>query len=341
MSFTKNEDIIKTDEGLVFNPYNPNNLLIEKQDIQDILTKYGLPNQIFNEKIYKRAFVHRSYVKRPALENAQQNITIAEKPNDCLPLRSKSNERLEFLGDGILEGVAKYILYQRYPTANEGFMTSKKIEIVKNEAIGKIAMEMGLNKWLIISRNAEEMNVRTNLAKLGCLFEAFIGAIFLDFNKIQIHDNDRWFDDIFLTGPGFQMAHKFIQTVFEKHVDWASIVANNFNYKNTLQVKIQKQFRVTPHYLQLSYDSEKGYRMGVFLCIGQPIHAVNIEDALHINNYCQFSSIHQHITEHGKIFLFLGEGEHKMKKKAEQKACFEAINLLNRHNSEEHEEQEE
>ncbi|NDB36077.1 MAG: hypothetical protein EB023_12220, partial [Flavobacteriia bacterium] len=52
-------------------------------------------------------------------------------------------------------------------------MTEKKIAIVKNEAIGKIALEMGLHKWLVLSKHAEEKRIRTNLKKLGCLFEAF------------------------------------------------------------------------------------------------------------------------------------------------------------------------
>ena len=65
---------------------------------------------------------------------------------------------------------------------------------------------MGLNKWYIMSANAEEKKTRTNLKKLGCLFEAFLGALFLDFNKNKIHDDDKWFDNVFVTGPGFQIA---------------------------------------------------------------------------------------------------------------------------------------
>ena len=98
---------------------------------------------------------------------------------------TKSNERLEFLGDGILEAIVKYYLYRRFPKENEGFMTEKKIALVKNEAIGRLAYEMRLNKWLVISRHAEEKKTRTNLKKLGCLFEAFLGALFLDHNKIR------------------------------------------------------------------------------------------------------------------------------------------------------------
>ena len=170
-SLLHDDDIIKSDEGLIFNPYNSLNSEIKLNDVQSILTRYGLPPKVYNMELYRRAFVHRSYTKRPEFENIQQNITIVERPNDCLPLSSKSNERLEFLGDGILECVTKYLLYRRFPKSNEGFMTEKKIAIVKNEAIGKIALEMGLHKWLILSRNAEEKKTRTNLKKLGCLFE--------------------------------------------------------------------------------------------------------------------------------------------------------------------------
>ena len=329
---TRDEDIIKTDEGLIFNPYNPLNTEITLSDVQFILTKYGLPAKIFNIELYRRAFVHRSYTKRPELENTQQNITIVEKPSDCMPLSTKSNERLEFLGDGVLECVTKYLLYRRFPKSNEGFMTEKKIAIVKNEAIGKVALEMGLHKWLILSRNAEEKKTRTNLKKLGCLFESFIGALFLDYNKVIIKDQDSWHQDMFICGPGFQMAQKFIETVFEQHIDWVALIQNDDNYKNILQVKIQKEFKVTPHYITILHDPDEGFKMGVYLCLGQPIHSVHIKDAIHINQFKKkdgFKEVQDYILENdGKIFLFLGEGQHKIKRKAEQTACHEALHSL-------------
>jgi len=325
----RDEDVIKTEEGLIFNPYNSFNTEIKLNNVQSILMKYGIPPKVYNMELYRRAFVHRSYTKRPEFENLQQNIKIVERPSDCLPLSTKSNERLEFLGDGVLECVAKYVLYRRFPKCNEGFMTEKKIAIVKNEAIGKIALEMGLHKWLILSRNAEEKKTRTNLKKLGCLFEAFIGALFLDVNKTTVKDEDGWFQNMFITGPGFQMAQKFIEAVFEKHIDWVALIKNDDNYKNILQVKIQKEFKVTPHYLQIVHDQDEGYKMGVYLCLGQPIHSVIIENAIHINELNSFKSVQDYITEHnGKIFLFLGEGQHKIKRKAEQIACNEALKFL-------------
>jgi len=326
------DDIIKTEEGLIFNPFNPLNIKITLDEVKCILSKYGIPQTVNNIALYERAFVHRSYTKRPNFENIAQNITIVERPPDCMPLSSKSNERLEFLGDGILELVTKYYLYRRFPKENEGFMTEKKIAIVKNEAIGKIALEMGLHKWLIISKHAEEKKIRTNLKKLGCLFESFLGALFLDFNKIKVTDEDGWFQSMFVTGPGFQMAQKFVENIFEKHIDWISLITNDDNYKNILQVKIQKEFKVTPHYLEIEHDAELGYKMGVYLCLGQPIHSVTHDDSVHISYFKTFKSIHDYVAENNKIFLFMGEGQHKIKRKAEQIACNEAIKIIEENN---------
>ena len=326
------DDVVRGEDGLIFNPYNPSNTEITLSEVQSILLKYGLPtDKIVNMELFKRAFVHRSYTKRPHFENVQQNITIVPKPDDCMPLKSKSNERLEFLGDGLLELVTKYYLYRRFPKENEGFMTEKKIAIVKNEAIGRIALEMGLHKWLILSKHAEEKKIRTNLKKLGCLFESFLGALFLDFNKIVVKDEDGWFQNMFVTGPGFQMVQKFNDNVFEQHINWIELIQNDDNYKNILQVKIQKEFKVTPQYLEIDHDVEQGYRMGVFLCLGQQVHNLVPADAIHIETLKTFQEIQTHITTHGKVFLFLGQGLHKIKRKAEQEACLVALGVIEKY----------
>jgi dsRNA-specific ribonuclease len=318
------DDLIKTEDGLVFNPYNPLNVKITLSEVQSILSKYGLPPTVRKLELYQRAFVHRSYTKRPQYENAEQNITIVERPPDCLPLSSKSNERLEFLGDGVLECVTKLYLYKRFPKENEGFMTEKKIAIVKNEAIGKIALEMGLHKWLIISKHAEEKKIRTNLKKLGCLFESFIGALFLNFETHNPQSEDTSDDE----SPGFKMAKKFINRIFETHIDWVALIQNDDNYKNILQVKIQKEFKVTPHYLEIEHDPELGYKMGVYLCLGQPIFHLTHAHSVDISFFKNFKSVHDYVEQNTKILIYMGEGQHKIKRKAEQIACNEAIKSI-------------
>jgi len=137
---------------------------------------------------------------------------------------------------------------------------------------------------------------------------------------------------MFVTGPGFQMAQKFVENVFEKHIDWISLIQNDDNYKNILQVKIQKEFKVTPHYLEMLRDEELGYKMGVYLCLGQQIYNTTMNEAIHINKFKTFKAIQDYLLENdGKAFIFLGEGQHKIKRKAEQIAFNEAIKLLDIH----------
>jgi len=316
-------------DTFIFDPYNPLNKEITKEEIENILHIYGINIPVFNIELYKRAFIHRSYTRRPITENEMNNIVIVPKPDDCLPLHTKSNERLEFVGDGVLECITKLYLYKRFHKENEGFMTEKKIALVKNESIGKMAYEMGLHKWYIMSKHAELKQTRTNLKKLGCLFEAFIGAIFLDFNKISIHDEGNWFDNIFNVGPGFQVVKIFVESVFENHVDWMKLIINDDNYKNILQMKIQKEFKVTPHYIEMEeHNIDTGYRMGVYLCLGQPVFGLTHKDAILYSDIGNFENIKQYFTINNKAFVFLGEGLHKIKKKAEQIACENAIKSL-------------
>jgi len=323
-------DVSKSQDELIFDPYNSRNREITQNQVSDILKKYGVPDKVHNFNLYARSFVHRSYVKRPHLENVQNGITIVDRPHNCLNLKTKSNERMEFLGDGILECITKYYLYRRFPKENEGFMTEKKIALVKNESIGRMAYEMGLNKWYILSKNAEEKKTRTNLKKLGCLFEAFLGALFLDFNKITINDEDDWFKNVFVTGPGFQIAQTFVESIFDQHVNWTELLTNDDNYKNQLQVMVQKEFKITPSYMEISQqDENEGYHMGVFICIGENIVNVTFKQSTPFSTYGSFENIHKEIhSNKGKILVFLGEAKHKIKKKAEQMACRFAIEKI-------------
>ena len=325
---TTDEDIITINNENIFNPYNPLNQEITKNDVVSILSKYGVNYSIDNIVLYQRAFVHKSYTKRPHLENVASDVKIAEKPYNCLDLKSKSNERLEFIGDGVLELITKYYLYRRFPKADEGFMTEKKIALVKNEHIGKLAYEMRLQKWLLLSRHAEEKNTRVNLKKLGCLFESFLGALFLDVNKLSIKDEENWFENVFVTGPGFQMAQKFVENIFENHVDWTELIKNDYYYKNKLQVLIQKEFKTTPEYVELDHDTESGYEMGVYLCLGQDIHEFDLKDSIDFTIFGSFHEIQNHLKENNKLLVFFGKAKHKIKKKAEQVACEEIIKKI-------------
>ena len=300
------------------NPYNNKNIEITESDMNILLESHQVYYKIRNIDLFRRSFVHRSYI-------IQQDIKQLQKPYDCIELKRTSNERLEFLGDGILESITKLYLYKRFPDADEGFMTEKKICLVKNEHIGKLAYKIGLQKWFIISKNAEEKKIRINYKKLGCLFESFLGALFLDANQVKI--DDPLFTSYFNVGAGFQYCQIFIEYIYENLVDWNEILETDDNFKNILQVKIQKEFKKTPEYIILKQDDELRYNMGVYLCLSDNIHNLDHTNAVDFDKIKTF----ENIRKYNHTFIFIGEGTHKIKKKAEQMACLDALNKIEKY----------
>ena len=188
-----------------------------------------------------------------------------------------------------------------------------------------MAYEMGLHKWLILSKHSEEKGIRTVYKNLGCLFEAFLAAVFLDLNKINIKDEDKWFDNLFVTGPGFQMSQIFLESIFEQHIDWINLIQNDDNFKNQIQVKIQKKFKVTPCYLDI-YEQHNNmidnvteyFTRGIYICLGQETYEVTHANSICISTFKNIQELDKYIFEKTKVLIFLGSGKHKIKKKAEQ-----------------------
>lgn len=312
------------EEQTLYNPYNPKNKQVTQVSVQNILERFNVLHCINDCGIFERAFVHRSYVEPQKINDG---VVLAPRPPDCLELKSHSNERLEFLGDGILENITKFYLYKRFPHQDEGFMTEKKIALVKNDHIGKLAYKIGLNEWYIMSKNAEEKKTRNNFKKLGCLFEAFLGALFLDANNIVLDDQSGYFENYLGCGIGFQVCQIFVESIYEQVVDWNELLESDDNFKNIFQVMVQKEFKTTPEYYVLNIDDEQRYTMGVYLCLnGLNIHSADVKDAEHFDNIKSF----QQIRDGGHSFIYFSKASHKIKKKAEQIACQKAIELIHR-----------
>lgn len=311
-------------EEVLYNPYNSKNKVITEKVITSFLSQYNVHSKINDIELFQRAFIHRSYV---CPHKNSENMKISPRPPDCIDLRSGSNERLEFLGDGILENITKFYLYKRFPNQDEGFMTEKKIALVKNDHIGKLAFKMGLNEWYMMSKNTEEKKTRYNFKKLGCLFEAFLGALFLDANKTVLQEQTGYFSSYLGCGIGFQVCQIFVESIFEQLVDWNELLENDDNYKNIFQVMVQKEFKTTPEYIVLSIDEEQRYTTGVYICLnGVNIHNAELSHAISFENIQTF----ENITTQGHNLIFFSKATHKIKKKAEQIACQRAIELIQR-----------
>ncbi len=208
-------------------PYNELNVIITDKQISDLLTKFGITLKYCNSNYYRNAFVHKSYCTRKNENVINGNINCSET---CVPLQEKSNERLEFLGDSILGSVIANYLYERYPTENEGFLTKMRTKIVNGNMLAFLSKEIGLNNYILISKQIESNDGRNNSNILEDAFEAFIGAIFIDFNNKTI--NSKKIEN--LIGLGYQIAAKWIINVVETYIDFADLVVSNQNYKDTL-----------------------------------------------------------------------------------------------------------
>jgi ribonuclease-3 len=108
-----------------------------------------------NEELYKLAFIHKSASLR-----LPEGLVI-------------NNERLEFLGDAILDAVVAEYLYTRFPDKKEGFLTQTRSKIVNGDYLGQLAIQLGLDKFII----SHAHNYNSNKHILGDAFEALIGAI--------------------------------------------------------------------------------------------------------------------------------------------------------------------
>lgn len=115
-----------------------------------------------NEKILKQAFTHSSYVNEHR-----------RKPYE-------DNERLEFLGDAVLELTVSKFLFEKYPMMSEGELTKLRAAIVCEPSLVCFAEEMSFGKFILLGRGEELTGGRERPALLADVFEAFIGALFLD-----------------------------------------------------------------------------------------------------------------------------------------------------------------
>lgn len=115
-----------------------------------------------DKSLLTRALTHRSYLNE----------------NSDLPYLD--NERLEFLGDAILDFVAAEFLYQRFPEMSEGDLTSLRAALVKGETLARFAAELGLPPYLLMSRGEDAAGGRSRVPLLAGAFEALVGAMYLD-----------------------------------------------------------------------------------------------------------------------------------------------------------------
>lgn len=189
--------------------------------------KIGL--QFKDHELLRKAFVHRSYL------------------NEHKDSKMESNERLEFLGDAVLELVVTEFLYTNYPNP-EGDLTNWRSALVKGEMLAKIANELELGQYLFLSHGEEKSGGRTKDYLLANTFEALIGVIYLEL--------------------GYQKAVQFISTFLLIHLEGILNTGAHIDSKSKLQELAQEKVGVTPLY-ELQHDEgpdhDKTFTMAAFI----------------------------------------------------------------------------
>jgi ribonuclease-3 len=216
------------------NPYNSFNSEIDEITILNILKNHNIQDyQINNLPLFQKAFVHNSYC-------FMQEYKEYTKPDNCLPLYTKSYETLEFLGDSILGSIITKYLYNRYTihNQNEGFLTKLKIRFICGEQLAFLSKQNNFNKFMIISKHIEDnCSGRKNEHILEDIFEAFIGALYLDSNNWDI-------------------VEQFIISNIESYIDIVDLILFDNNYKDQLLRYLQHNYSVHPKYETIKTNND-------------------------------------------------------------------------------------
>jgi ribonuclease III len=157
-----------------------------------------------------------------------QALTHASYINEHPELREKDNERLEFLGDAVLDLVVGDLLYSQYPDADEGILSRFRAALVDEKGLFNQAQKIALGRFLLLGKGEEQNNGRQKPSILSGAFEALMGALYLD--------------------GGYGKAYRVIRRLFEKDIRDVHNQVASLDYKTTLQEYTQAQYKCLPEY---------------------------------------------------------------------------------------------
>lgn len=233
-------------------PFNNKNILLSHDDLRYLFDNNGLENIQFNNlNLYRNAFVHKSYC---TMKNADFSSGNIKCPDDCLPLQEMSYERLEFLGDSLLGMIVAGYLYERFPDQNEGFMSKIRTKLVNGKMLGHLSELIGFSKFAILSKQVDDSGGRNNYKIMEDIFEAFIAAIYLDFQT----DNDKIQLPVSVISPGigYFIVQRWIIFIIEKYLDFSELIASRTNYKDMLVSYMQHHLQDQPKFFEINVVSK-------------------------------------------------------------------------------------
>jgi ribonuclease-3 len=175
--------------------YNSVNRAICERDVDSLLARYNVTWRCLDASTFVEATTHKSY----------KGKNEGDCPRGCVPLQETDYERLEHLGDSVVELIVTDYLHQRYPTEREAFLTKLRMKIVSGVSLAKLSLSSGIPRWVLLSAQAEADRSRTKPCIAEDVIESFCGALF--------------------TAAGYPVARAWFVGVMEEHLDIASVIS--------------------------------------------------------------------------------------------------------------------
>jgi len=197
-------------------------------DIKKFESKIGL--KFKDKELLKRSLTHRSFLN----ENKDEEL--------------KNNERLEFLGDAVLELIISEYLFNTYPERAEGDLTSFRAAVVKTDSLAKISKQLGIGEFLLMSKGEEMTGGREKDYLLANTFEAIIGALYLD--------------------QGYEPVKEFLIKHLVPQISTIVKYRLDIDSKTKLQETTQTKFKTTPVYKVIKEkgpDHDKVFTVAVMI----------------------------------------------------------------------------
>jgi ribonuclease-3 len=183
-------------------------------DLPEFGERLGVP--INDYSLLLRALTHRSYL------NENQDLALED------------NERLEFLGDAVLDFVVGAYLYNRFPEMREGELTMLRAALVRTSTLALLSQELGIGEALKLGHGEQESGGRERLPVLCAAFEAVVGAVFLD--------------------QGLEVVEPWLQKLMAPTLAEIIADAGHKDAKSEFQIWAQARFNITPRYQVLSSE---------------------------------------------------------------------------------------
>lgn len=146
-----------------------------------------------------------------------------------------SYERLEFLGDAVLDLIVTEIIFDLFPEKDEGFLTKLRAKLVKGDTLAMFARELQLNELMLLADQVQGQGIENSKSILSDVFEALIGALYLD--------------------AGYKPVSQFVRKIIDRHIEFDSVITTLDNYKSLLLEFAQARQMEIPTY---SVIAERG-----------------------------------------------------------------------------------